>query len=581
MMVGSYNNPGMLPHLKDQATITRLQALEPPLPGTDEGTLDEIRILNMICLPEEALPVQYGDQWSVDKTAVNKIIQRDSMSYQDQPENPENSTLKPTETFAAAFRGRGSMWARLRVHDPNKNNSQACYQLVDSETLQTDLTQSTIFPETSGQMNFNMAAVRKDVSSYAPHGDVMVCGRNFKTIPIGASWVWLDGYPNFTGITGSHFNIAFKSQAQIRAQCTFSFMRWNGGAPTDKVLVPAPITFDVNDPGWDGIDSTSVLIPDFYTIFYEQVGADSNDNTNGSNFTQSDPGVIITTNSFGSVLKQVKVDFAYQNVNQLGPGFMLAGSERFTDISPPFNMDGMSAVANTRTPGQWWQWYSSGASGQNNIFGPICNYKDAYGGPMRTGGYAIDVAHTAPDYAVEAFSDFDYTLGVLRDIFFDLEDTSLVNVFSAQVQNTGNNSGQTGIGAMVWYTLATQFTWGSDNKWVYQSPVDINALTWQAGMQLVRFVPRCMPNDTHRVDIFRHLFSRGKMFAKKHLAPLARVAIMAGGAAAGKALLNDLKTRPSHPWWVQKGAAAAEQVMNGIYGLQGPPVTLTLQGGGA
>lgn len=167
----------------------------------------------------------------------------------------------------------------------------------------------------------------------------------------------------------------------------------------------------------------------------------------------------------------------------------------------------------------------------------------------------------------------NYQLNVIKDIYFDLEDTSIVNVFSAKVQNTGANNGQTGIGAECWYTLSTHFTWTTDNKWVYTQPPSLNAITWQAGMQVVRYVPRGMPNDTHAVDIFRNLFRRGQLLAKKHLPVIARV--------AGQAILGHLKNRPEHPWWLKQGASLASNLIDRGYALAGDNVTLKMNGDGS
>lgn len=361
----------------------------PPLPGTIQGDFDEIKIIMMLCLPEIAQTVQYAGQFSIDKTAVNKIIQREEMSYQDQPEEGQ-SNLVPTETFAAGFRGRGSMWARLRVHDPNKPSATSKLVLADSETLTTDIANIGIFPEPSGQMNFNCAVPEVNVV-YKPQGDFMVAGRNFKVSPVGKSWIYIDGTPDVDPI--SKFTFAFKTQAQLVNGCRFRFTRWNGGAPTETGC-PTPVFFRQNDVAFAGKSSTAITICDFYTVDYAElvtpadpaIDADYKsvaDPLNGI-FLAPKPGVHATFESSSSQLRQVKVEQAFENINQLGPGFMLAGSERYTDISPPLNMDGMATMANTRTPMQWWQWYSA-AGGKNSIFNAIANYKDAYAGPMRLG----------------------------------------------------------------------------------------------------------------------------------------------------------------------------------------------------
>lgn len=399
-----------------------LQTVAPP------SEAQEIDIILMMCLPEDNSPVKYADQFSIDSVTAKAIKQRDACSWQDVPDDPDDAWLRFTETFASVHRGVGSLWHRLRVYDANKNSERCAYYLADSETLQTDQTQLRIYPEVNGQMNFNMG-IPLASESYKPHGDTLIAGRSFIKAT-GKSWIWLDGQPG-SG-TQSDITVSWVGAgpvAQIASACDFIISRWNGGAPT-TVGCPNPIPFLVND-GTPSKPSNAVTIPDFYTVDYVQYGV-------APNFPPGSDGVQIMCQSFCSVLKQIQVEGAYQNITTLGPGFNLAGSARFTNIAPPLEIEGMAAVANTREPMTWWSMYvSSGGAGANSIFGVVANYKDSYGGPLRLGGYMLDVPHTMTDYVSKSYCDVDYKINVIKDIYFDIEDTSIVNVFAAKSQNTG------------------------------------------------------------------------------------------------------------------------------------------------
>lgn len=85
----------------------------------------------------------------------------------------------------------------------------------------------------------------------------------------------------------------------------------------------------------------------------------------------------------------------------------------------------------------WWKMYTSGAGGANSVLQLVANYKDSYGGPLRLGGYAWNAPHTNTDYTSQTYCDLDYRLNIIKDIFFDIEDTRIVDVFSARTLNTG------------------------------------------------------------------------------------------------------------------------------------------------
>lgn len=384
--------------------------------------------------------MQYADQFSIDKTAVKAILQRDQCSWQDVPENPDNAQLRPTETFAAWHRGVGSLWRRLQIYDPNKNSEENSMYLADSETLQTDQNLVRIFPEAgNNQMNFNMA-VPVSTTTYRPHGDTLIAGRSNDKPGgwSGASWIYLDGMENAD--TPSNFTADFVPTAGVAAQlvtgCTFEFWRWNNGAP----VLAAEINFVAQDPN-PSQSSGDITVCDYYTVIYVQEIPPAVAPPNvapSNNFASGTSGVRIKMSSFCSVLKTVQVEGAYQNITQLGPGFTEAGSCRFTDIAPPLQIEGMAAVANVREPWTYMTWFQgAGGGGANSVFSPIANYKDSYAGPLRLGGYGIDIPHTADDFKVQQYCDVDYRLNIIKDIFFDMNDNSIVSVFGAKSQNTG------------------------------------------------------------------------------------------------------------------------------------------------
>jgi hypothetical protein len=403
--------------------LGRIKAAGPPPYHTFEAEAQEMAILGMLSMPEEFDPVPYSDQFSTERIYTKSITQREQAGWQDQPDDPAMNNALPTEFVCVSFRGVGSLWRRFLKLDPNRDNEENTMVLKDTETRSTD----EIRPDDnfSGQMNFNIAEPGPGIT-YKPHGTTLVCGRTLppnSTKFANASWVWIDAVPD--PAVGLESRLTATWPGAIAADCLFQIYRWNGG----KFTVVGAIGMAAGDT----TDYFPLTVSDYYTIFYLALEPIATDNF-------ASVGVTITTTSYCSQLCHIQVKEAYKNISQLGPGCTRAGSLRMTEMAAPLNIQGECAVACTREVGTWYSMFSTGAGGSGSIFKQVVNYREAYLGPLRLGGYSYHLPKEMSDFESHPFCDIDYETGTIKDVWFDIGDQSTVNIFAARTMNTGTRA---------------------------------------------------------------------------------------------------------------------------------------------
>lgn len=477
-------------------------------------------------MPEDHDPVPYSDQFATDRIFTKKIKQRQQLGWTNQP--PANmNNLKPGEIFVASFSGCGAMWRRFVYVDPNPQQLRNQMALRDSENR--NVTELFLENDDTGQLNFNIAV---PTDSYMPHGDQLVCGRTFSTKYANASWVWLDGVPSPTSGKESRFTFTFPGSWTIAA-CVFKVVGWRGGKYNESYEV----VFDAADATRS---KSTVNIPrsDYYSVFY--VPSLGTDPPAPDNNFDSGRGVQVSIASYCSVLCHVQVRSAWKNMTQLGPGCIRAASLRMTEMAAPLNIQGECAVADTRENGTWWEMYTTGNGGQNSVFKVVNNYRDAYVGPLRLGGYAFALPKSMDEFKPREYCVVDYDTGAIVDVFFDLEDPRNVQVFSANTINNGTNDGLTGLGADCWLTVPTLWDGTCDNDWVDMWYPNVSFETWMHSLEVMRGVPRAMSNKWHIKELMGTLFKRGVLAARKYAGPLIRVAGRAAAEyLAGRSPLGD------------------------------------------
>lgn len=439
---------GML--VKSPGFLSAIKERGPPPFHTWQGAEQEMAILAMLSMPEDHDPVPYSDQFATDRIFTKKIVQRQQLSWTAQPAANMNN-LKPGEIFVASFSGCGSMWRRFVYLDPNPNSLLNQMSLRDSENRND--TEIFVENDDTGQLNFNIAV---PTDSYKPHGDQLVCGRTFKSKYANASWFWLDGVPAPTSGKASRVTFTFPGSFPISA-CTFQIVGWRGG----QFLAVDEVVFTQGD-STRARSSNNIPLSDYYSIFYIPTlgGSDPDINFNAGN------GVQVQLSSYCAQLCHVQVRSAWKNITQLGPGCIRAASLRMTEMAAPLNIQGECAVADTRENGTWWEMFAVGQGGAGSVFKVVTNYRDAYLGPLRLGGYGYALPKDMDEFKPKEYCVVDYDTGSIIDVFFDLEDSRNVTVFVANTINTGANNGLTGLGADCWLTVPTLWDGTCDNDWV-------------------------------------------------------------------------------------------------------------------
>lgn len=168
------------------------------------------------------------------------------------------------------------------------------------------------------------------------------------------------------------------------------------------------------------------------------------------------------------------------------------------------------------------QMYKAGGSASGSAFTRVNNYRDPYVGQIRQGLYAWHTLFKQSTIELKPTMEIDYITGTLRDIWWDIEDDSDVNVFAARTINSGENTGLTGLGGDAWWTLMTHMNWQTDNKWPDSNVPPFGFPIWMRAGDIVRTVPRVMENHKHWGIMARALMNNGGL-AIKHAAAIFRI----------------------------------------------------------
>jgi len=248
----------------------------------------------------------------------------------------------------------------------------------------------------------------------------------------------------------------------------------------------------------------------------------------------------------------------FKEPGHLAPTGLFLGGAKYMVIQ------GEAAVANVRDLSTWWQMYNTGQGGAGSPFRAVVAYRDSYVGPLRLGAYSYHIPRSMQDFVSKPFCQIDYPTNTVIDVWWEIEDPSVVNVYACRSVNTGSNDGLTGQGCDGWLTIATHLEWTTDNKWPTADFVDVNEATWVDGLQHLRFVPRGMSNKYHGPTIFASLFRQAKLAAKKYLMPAIRV----GGRAIAEHLAGQSPLMSS-----------GVKLLADAYGI-GNEITSKLNGGG-
>jgi len=260
------------------------------------------------------------------------------------------------------------------------------------------------------------------------------------------------------------------------------------------------------------------------------------------------------------------VEQAFENVQQLGPIVVVAASTRFTEMAAPLNIEGEAAAAVTRDKGTWMQMYKTGGSSSGSPFTKVNNYRDPYLGQIRQGLYGWHTLFKQTQIQMTATMEIDYVTGTLRDIWWDIEEDSDVNVFAARTINSGENTGLTGLGADAWWTLVTHMNWQTDNKWPDSNVPPFGYPIWMRAGDIVRTVPRVMENHKHWGVMARALVDAG-VIGMKHVPAIFRV--------IGKDKLREVAEHFNGGPLTPDGV----KLLNAAYNM-GDVITARLMGGG-
>ena len=212
------------------------------------------------------------------------------------------------------------------------------------------------------------------------------------------------------------------------------------------------------------------------------------------------------------------------------------------------------------------QMYKTGGSASGSPFTRVNNYRDPYVGPIKSGLYAWHTLFKQTTIELKPTMEIDYVTGTLRDIWWDIEDDSDVNVFAARTINSGENTGLTGLGGDAWWTLMTHMNWQTDNKWPDSNVPPFGYPIWMRAGDIVRTIPRVMENHKHWGIMARALMNAGTL-GLKHAAAIFRII----GKDKVREVAEHFLGRPMD----SDGA----KLLNQAYGI-GQEITARLVGGG-
>lgn len=525
------------------------------------GVDAEMACLGLVLMPEEFDTLLFADQWSTDRICRKGIMQKEPAPWTNQPEE-DKRWLAAEEYFFASFRGNGAWFRRTKRYFANPNAEELRFRL--KWAAQRTTVPGTQVPgnpdflqlmENQNYFRFNIADCVEGAggSSFATqcNTQTMVCGRTQATMG-DHRWIWCnavpaaaDGDKSVWTITYSNKKVTDPSPAGgVANNCIIQLWRWNGGNPI-KCGEREFKASDHDDVGTIEITGAGTAggVPDYYTFQYVSgVTPDGNfANNNGFRFD-------FLSKCAG--LTQTPVDGAYQNIFQLGKGTVIAASCRFTLVAAPLNIQGECTVAQVRDPACWWQMYTSGSP-----FRLINNYRDSYTGKLMNGGYAYHLPFRGTQFEMSECMELDYDGQVIKDVWFDLEDDSNVNVFAARSINNGNSAGVTGLGCDGWITTVTHFNWYTDNKWPTAEYPDFGFTIWAEALTNLRYAPRVMSNNHHAKTLFNWMFETGKL-AKRYYPAFKKLVVRAAPI-------------------VSDGVRLLSQAYN-----DGQEITRTLKGGG-
>ena len=138
---------------------------------------------------------------------------------------------------------------------------------------------------------------------------------------------------------------------------------------------------------------------------------------------------------------------------------------------------------------------------------------------------AVRRTDAAQEFKKRQFIELNYLAGTTNDIWWNLEDTSPVQVMCFRTQNAGSNSGTDGQGADMWCTTATTLNYVTDNKWPRMAQSTMSSMTATHALESIAGIPKAMSNDGHWKGIASELINRGiggAKLAMEYAAPFVR-----------------------------------------------------------
>lgn len=507
--------------------------------NSPEGLEYEMRILGMILMPEEFDAMLYSDSFSTEKMCKRSLKQRDACTWVLQPPDALKQ-LPPTEQFIASNRGNGCGFARYFYVDPNSGQQPITYTLANTKNRGNSNYVLQLQP-TTNFLDFNIAdcsataltaggmvpGSQKAQSLYTAQ---MVCGRSTSKMP-NARWVLISAVT--APPVGQLSTITVTPSSALAQNCEFWLFRWNGNQPTfvqAASMAAGSATAAVFQLTGD------IGYTDFYTLQYEG-------DPLAENFVPStNRGFTVQVNSFCAQLVQRPVKSFFENILQFGDMTAVAASLRMTDMAAPLNLQGEIVISTLRTNGYWYRVFSAclgGGAGAGSPFSTNASYRDSYLGKLMYGGYAWHLPFKNHQFELESCCVLDYSTASILDVFWDLEDESIWNVFTARTTNNGQNTDLTGLGAECWLTVVTSYNWTTDNDFPDADYAEYGYTVWSAALGSIRFVPRTMSNAFHIGSLMKWLIDKGKV-GLKYAGPLLKI----GGRAVaehflGKEITND------------------------------------------
>jgi hypothetical protein len=394
-------------------------------------------------MPEEFETLLYADSYTSEKMCMRGILQSVQATWM-VAAAASLRWLKPDEFFATSHRGNGALWRRAHIYKTNPNGEVLQFRLKHSSTRSVTSGSTDYLKPAEGlsTFDFNLAdcdpsaggsALAKDWNS-----STMVCGKSSSTWG-NTRWFLLNAVPAPADASKrSKIVITYNPSLALPGSCTVSIYAWRGGTPElQDTLEIAAAAAPVPAVTYTLIASAKGR-PDFFTVSYaytpDTVAGEPEEDTN---FDASGAGFSIDCFSYCAGLTQTPVDSAYPNILQLGLQTTIAASMRLTNMAPPLQIQGESVVCQTRGRDTWMNWYISGGAGAGSPLDLAASYRDRYLGKMLNGGYAWHMPFRKDQFELEECCVLDYDRAIIKDVWWDIEDPSDVNVFSARSQNNG------------------------------------------------------------------------------------------------------------------------------------------------